>query len=132
MQIQMPPHCDAFDLGFVEEWLAAHPNASRDEFLKDPQAADYTCSELEIFKRVQEKLVKENEKHLAEQHLARPTWIYEHMALAVPVESWLQRFIWLLSLLFLPPAFGYAVLFGVAPWIFQGFKSPNRRSIRVD
>jgi hypothetical protein len=127
----MPPHCDAFDLGFVEEWLAAHPNASRDEFLKDPQAADYTCSELEIFKRVQDKLVKENEKHLAEQHLAKPTWIYEHMTLAVPIESPVQRYLWLLSLLLGPPAFGYAALFYAAPWICRGFKSPRQRNIRV-
>ena len=50
----------------------------------------------------------------------------------VPIESRFQRFLWLLSLLLLPPALGYAAFFDVAPWIFQGFKSPKRRSIRVE
>jgi hypothetical protein len=53
----------------------------------------------------------------------QPKWesFYNHITLTVPIESRLQRFLWLLGLLMLPPAFGYAVLFYFAPWIFRGF-----------
>jgi hypothetical protein len=155
VQIQMPPGCDSLHRLVVEEWVAAHPNANQDEFLKEQQAPrkngsnftaadchdafapcwdqspasrpDDKCSELEIFKRVEEKLVEANENHLA-----KPTWIYEHLTLAVPIESRLQRFLCLLSLLLLPPALGYAAFFYVAPWVFRGFKSPRLGSVPVE
>jgi hypothetical protein len=58
----------------------------------------------------------------------QPKWesFYEHITLAVPVDSRIERFLCLLGLLMLPPAFGYAVLFYFAPWIFRGFKATEQ------
>ncbi len=63
----------------------------------------------------------------------QPKWktFGEYITLSVPVESRVQRFLWLFGLLVLPPAMGYAVLFLLAPWIFRGFKQPRPRNVRV-
>jgi hypothetical protein len=45
----------------------------------------------------------------------------------VPVESRASKLLSLSGILFLPPAFGYALLFFVIPWIYRGFR--QRRTI---
>ena len=43
----------------------------------------------------------------------------------LPNPSWnsrLQKFTWLICILAVPPVLGYAILFGVAPWVYRGFK----------
>jgi hypothetical protein len=117
-------------LDFWRKWdmldqIAAHPCATPAEIWNDEQAHRETemppCTEQELNRMVEEEV----------KHAEKPTWIYRHVTLAAPIESRVQRFLWLLSLLLGPPTFGYAALFYLAPWICRGFKSPKRRSVRV-
>jgi hypothetical protein len=64
----------------------------------------------------------------------QPKWesLYEHITLVVPIESRLERFLWLLSLLMLPPALGYTTLFHATPWIFRGFRINRARITSVE
>jgi hypothetical protein len=112
-------------LAFWRKWsvfdeFAAHPCATQAEISKNQQDHQPTeerpCSDQEIFNQVEEEA----------RHAEPPKWIYDHITLAVPIESRLQRFMWLLGLLILPPAIGYAAFFYIATWIFRGFKSSTR------
>jgi hypothetical protein len=114
-------------LDFWRKWdmfdqFAAHPCATPAEIFNDQQAQRKTelppCTEQEVHQMLEQAL----------KHAEKPTWIYEHITLAVPIESRFQRFLWLLCLLMAPPAVGYVVLFYVAPWVFRGFKISRARA----
>lgn len=93
-----------------------------------PCTVDAPCSDQEL-KSPWIAARMDQEARLSEQ--AKWKTFYEYITLSVPIESRVQRFLWLLSLLLLPPAFGYTVLFYAAPWIFRGFKSSKQRDVRV-
>lgn len=63
----------------------------------------------------------------------QPKWktFYEYITLSVPVESRVQRFLWLLGLLVLPPALGYLVLFLLVPWVVRGFRPLKQHNASV-
>jgi len=57
--------------------------------------------------------------------LAGPLWAFiqkRDWPYLAPSQVQLLRLVWFGAVLILPPAFGYAVIFVVIPWIFRGFK----------